>query len=104
MREPEFPVGRFNLSALAIKHSALTLYAMLALAATGIWAYATIGRAEDPPFTVKQMLVFLSWPGASAEDMQRAVTDRVERFVPPVIFGGGALYLSDDRLASSFGL
>jgi multidrug efflux pump len=62
----------------------VTLFAMLAIAAAGIWAYATIGRAEDPPFTVKQMLVMLSWPGASADDMQRAVTDRVERTLQDV--------------------
>ena len=68
-----------NLSALALKHRALTWFAMLALAGAGIWAYVGLGRAGDPPFTIKNMVVVLEWPGASAELMAREVTDRVER-------------------------
>jgi multidrug efflux pump subunit AcrB len=71
--------GRLNLSAWALRHRALTLYAMLAILAAGAWAYMALGRAEDPPFTIKQMIVQVDWPGASADEMAREVTDRIER-------------------------
>jgi multidrug efflux pump len=68
-----------NLSAWALRHRALTLYLILAVAAAGVWAYLSLGRAEDPPFTIKQMIVQVDWPGASAEQMGRSVVDRLER-------------------------
>ncbi len=68
-----------NLSAWALRHRALTLYIMLAVAAAGIWAYMSLGRAEDPPFTIKQMVIQTAWPGASADEMSRLVVDRIER-------------------------
>ena len=68
-----------NLSALAIRHQALTLFAMVAVAAAGVWAYLALGRGEDPPFTIKNMVVIANWPGASADTMARDVTDRIER-------------------------
>ncbi len=71
--------GRMNLSAWALQHRTLTLFAMLAVASAGIWAYLSLGRAEDPPFTIKQMVIVADWPGASADEMMREVTDRIER-------------------------
>ncbi len=68
-----------NLSEWALRHRALTLFAMLALFAAGAWAYMGLGRAEDPAFTIKQMIVILDWPGATADEMARQVVDRVER-------------------------
>jgi multidrug efflux pump len=52
---------------------------ILAVVAAGIWAYMTLGRSEDPPFTIKAMVVFVDWPGASVDEMMREVTDRIER-------------------------
>jgi multidrug efflux pump len=75
-----------NLSALALRHRALTLFAMIAIAAAGIWAYLSLGRAEDPPFTIKQMVVTANWPGASADEMARQVTDRLERKLEELAF------------------
>src|SRR5207248_1935301 len=57
------PVNAFNLSAWAVKHKAIVLYLMLAVAAAGLYAYLGIGRAEDPPFTIKTMVVTVDWPG-----------------------------------------
>jgi multidrug efflux pump len=68
-----------NLSALALRHRALTLFAMIAIAAGGIWGYMSLGRAEDPAFTIKQMVIIADWPGASADEMARLVTDPIER-------------------------
>jgi multidrug efflux pump len=68
-----------NLSAWALRHRTLTLYLILATAVAGVWAYMALGRAEDPPFTIKQMIVQVDWPGASADQMARSVVDRLER-------------------------
>ncbi len=68
-----------NLSEWALRHRALTVFVMIAVAAAGIWAYLGLGRAEDPPFTVKQMVIQTQWPGASADQMSRLVVDRIER-------------------------
>jgi multidrug efflux pump len=68
-----------NLSALALQHRALTLFAIIALAAAGAWGYLSLGRAEDPAFTIKQMVILVDWPGAAADEMARLVTDPIER-------------------------
>src|ERR1700749_3992367 len=54
---------RTNLSELALKNSTLTLFFMLLLTLAGVFAYFSLGRAEDPPFTIKKMVVSDAWPG-----------------------------------------
>jgi multidrug efflux pump len=72
-------VSRLNLSELALRHRSVTLFAMLALAVAGVWAYLGLGRAEDPGFTIKNMVVMADWPGASPDTMAREVADPIER-------------------------
>ena len=67
-----------NLSALALKHSTLTVFFMLVLIVAGAFAYFNLGRGEDPPFTIKQMVVSVAWPGATAREMEQQVTDKIE--------------------------
>ncbi len=69
----------FNLSAWALKHKSLTLFTMLVIAVAGAISYTGLGRAEDPPFTIKQMVVVVDWPGAASEEMARQVVDPIER-------------------------
>lgn len=69
----------FNLSALALRHRAVTAFFMAALALAGIMAYFQLGRAEDPDFTIREMIISAQWPGASADEMSREVADRIER-------------------------
>ena len=69
---------RVNLSALALKHSTLTVFFMLALSLAGVWAFFNLGRAEDPPFTIKQMVVSAAWPGATSREVEQQVTDKIE--------------------------
>ncbi|NKC30044.1 efflux RND transporter permease subunit [Falsiroseomonas selenitidurans] len=71
-------MDRFNLSAWGVRNGALTLFAILLLAVLGTGAYFKLGRAEDPSFTLKVMVVTAQWPGASAEEMQAQVADRIE--------------------------
>src|SRR5262245_10548408 len=69
---------RFNLSDWGVRNGALTLFLILVLAAAGALAYLRLGRAEDPGFTLKVMVVSAQWPGATAAEMQEQVADRIE--------------------------
>jgi multidrug efflux pump subunit AcrB len=72
-------MSRFNLSALAVKERAVTLFLLIAIAAAGLLAFGKLGRAEDPTFVVKIMTVTAIWPGATAAEMQNQVADRLEK-------------------------
>jgi len=71
--------GRFNLSEWALRHRSLVLYAMLVTAILGVLGFTRLGESEDPPFTFKVMVIKTLWPGASAQQVEREVTDRIER-------------------------
>ena len=71
--------GGFNLSAWAVRHPPLVLFMMIALAAGGVFSYLGLGRAEDPSFTIRTVVVSARWAGASARDMQDQVVDPVEK-------------------------
>jgi multidrug efflux pump len=70
---------RFNLSEWAITHRALVLFMIIVLGAAGAYSYVNLGRAEDPSFTIKTMVVNVSWPGATASEMQLQVADKIEK-------------------------
>jgi multidrug efflux pump subunit AcrB len=72
-------MSRFNLSEWAIRHRALVSYFMIMITVAGIGSYFTLGRSEDPDFTVKTMVVAAAWPGATVGDTLQQVTDRLER-------------------------
>ncbi|MFM9940807.1 MAG: efflux RND transporter permease subunit [Hyphomicrobiaceae bacterium] len=69
----------FNLSAWAVRHPALMLFLIIATSIAGAWSYMSLGRAEDPSFTIKTMVVQVAWPGGTAEDMQRLVAEPLEK-------------------------
>nr|WP_306813811.1 efflux RND transporter permease subunit [Stenotrophomonas muris] len=73
------PVRRFNLSEWALSNRPLVLFAMLAFALIGAWSYKHLGQSEDPPFTFKAMVVRTLWPGATAEQVSRQVTEPIEK-------------------------
>lgn len=70
---------RFNLSEWALGNRPLVLFAMLAFAIIGAWSYKHLGQSEDPPFTFKVMVVRTNWPGATAEQVSRQVTEPIEK-------------------------
>jgi multidrug efflux pump len=72
-------VRGFNLSAWALAHRTLVLFLILAVTAAGTIAYLRLGRAEDPSFTFKVMTIRTEWPGASAREVERFVTDKIEK-------------------------
>lgn len=69
----------FNLSAWALQNRQIVLYLMILLGAVGALSYSKLGQSEDPPFTFKAMVVQTNWPGASAEEVARQVTERIEK-------------------------
>ncbi len=71
--------GRFNLSALAVRERSITLFFILLISLAGLLAFFKLGRAEDPAFTVKVMTVITAWPGATAEEMQDQVAEKLEK-------------------------
>lgn len=71
--------SRFNLSALAVRERSITLFLILVIAVAGTLAFFKLGRAEDPPFTVKQLTIITAWPGATAREMQDLVAEPLEK-------------------------
>ncbi|MDR3432692.1 MAG: efflux RND transporter permease subunit [Rouxiella aceris] len=71
--------GRFNLSAIAVRERAITLFLIILITVAGIFSFFALGRAEDPPFTVKQMTIISAWPGATAQEMQDQVAEPLEK-------------------------
>ena len=71
-------MSRFNLSAWALANRPLVTYFMVLLGALGVWSYFHLGQSEDPPFTFRIMVVRTTWPGASADEVDRLVTDKIE--------------------------
>ncbi len=69
----------FNLSALAVRERAVTLFLIIALSVAGLYAFFKLGRAEDPSFTVKVMTISAVWPGATAQEMQDLVAEPLEK-------------------------
>lgn len=72
-------MSRFNLSAFAVKERAITLFLIIAITGAGIYAFLNLGRAEDPPFTIKQIVISAAWPGATAQEMQDLVAEPYEK-------------------------
>lgn len=68
-----------NLSALAVRERAVTLFFILLLVAAGAYAFLMLGRAEDPNFTIKTLTVTTTWPGATAREMQDLVAEPLEK-------------------------
>ena len=68
-----------NLSEVALKHRVLVWYFIILVAIAGVFSYMKLGRMEDPTYTVRTMVVSVAWPGASAQQMQEQVTDKIEK-------------------------
>ncbi|MBZ5791439.1 efflux RND transporter permease subunit [Burkholderia contaminans] len=69
----------FNLSALAVRERAVTLFLIVAVSVAGALAFLKLGRAEDPAFTVKELAFMTAWPGATAQEMQDQVAEPLEK-------------------------
>ena len=68
-----------NLSEWALKHQQMVIFMIIVLSIAGIISFFSLGRAEDPAFTFKVMVVRTLWPGATAQDVERELTERIEK-------------------------
>ncbi len=73
-----------NLSAWALKNRSLVAFIMIAVVVAGVMAFLRLGRGEDPPFTIRTMVVQAQWPGANLDDTLLQVTERLERTLQEV--------------------
>ncbi|MDP1733327.1 MAG: efflux RND transporter permease subunit [Sulfuritalea sp.] len=70
---------QLNLSEWALKHQSMVLYLMIVFMVGGAISFFQLGRAEDPDFTFKVMVVRTLWPGASAQQVEQQLTERIEK-------------------------
>ncbi len=69
----------FNLTEWALNHKQIVYFFIVAVFIGGIYSYQNLGRMEDPDFTIRQMVVSVNWPGASARQVEEQVTDKIEK-------------------------
>lgn len=69
----------FNLADWSLSHKQFIYFFIALFFLTGLFSYLNLGRMEDPDFTIKQMIVSVAWPGATARQMEEQVTDKVEK-------------------------
>ena len=70
---------RFNLSDWALNHRSFVWFLMAISLFAGALAYTTIGREEDPDFSIKTMIISAALPGADVQETLTQVTDRIEK-------------------------
>jgi hypothetical protein len=80
---------RFNLSQWSITHRPLVLFVIILLGAAGIYSYLNLGRAEDPSFTIKTMIVHVGWPGATATELAQVPHTETKLFLRSAAVPGG---------------
>lgn len=74
----------FNLSEWSIRNRSLVIFFMISIILAGAMAFVKLGRAEDPVFTIRTMVVQAQWPGATLDDTIQQVTERLERTLQEV--------------------
>jgi multidrug efflux pump subunit AcrB len=67
-----------NIAKASIDRPIITWLIMLAALLGGIWGFFSLGRLEDPAFTIKTAVVITEYPGASAAQVAREVTEPLE--------------------------
>ncbi len=69
----------FNLTEWALNHRAVVLFLILIIAIAGALGFSRIGQLEDPNFSVPSMTAMVLWPGATAQQVQDEVLNRMEK-------------------------
>ena len=70
-----------SLAKIAVEKKTVTVFTTIVFLAGGIFSYTQLGQLEDPEFTVKTAVVTTTYPGASAEEVELEVTDRIEQAI-----------------------
>ena len=72
-------MNNFNLTEWALKHRAIVLFLLVIVAAAGVFSFKNLGQLEDPNFSVPSMTTMVIWPGATAQQMQDELLNRMEK-------------------------
>nr|WP_272910003.1 efflux RND transporter permease subunit [Xanthomonas campestris] len=64
---------------MAVRERSITLFLIVLISLAGLVAFLKLGRAEDPAFTVKVMTIITAWPGATPQEMQEQVAEKLEK-------------------------
>ena len=67
-----------NPGVFSVQNNRVVFVSMLLVLGGGLVAYQKLGRLEDPEFTIKEALIITPYPGASAEEVAREVTNPIE--------------------------
>jgi multidrug efflux pump subunit AcrB len=69
----------FNLTEWALEHRAVVLFLIILISVAGVFSFTKLGQLEDPKFSVPSMTVTVIWPGASSQQIQDEVMNRMEK-------------------------
>ena len=69
----------FNLTEWALNHRAVVLFLILIIAVGGAFSFTQLGQLEDPNFSVPSMTAMVIWPGATAQQVQDELLNRMEK-------------------------
>src|SRR5215468_11318449 len=69
----------FNLSEWALNHRSIVQFLLLIIAVGGVFSLTQLGQLEDPNFSVPSMTAMIFWPGATAQQIQDEVLNRMEK-------------------------
>ncbi len=83
-----------NTGVISIRNNRVMFLMMILIVIGGYHAYQTLGRLEDPEFTIKEALIVTTYPGASPEEVAQEVTNPIESAVQQL---GQLSRLSEDR-------
>lgn len=68
-----------NIAEYSIHKTTITLVLTVILTGAGLFAYSGLGRLEDPEFTIKDALIMTPYPGATAEEVEKEVSNVIEK-------------------------
>lgn len=67
-----------SIASVAVEKKTVTYFATFLLIVAGLASFFSLGQLEDPEFTIKNAVVTTIYPGASPEEVELEVTDRIE--------------------------
>jgi multidrug efflux pump subunit AcrB len=70
-----------NIAKYTIEHKVVSLISTFLIVIGGLLAYQKVGRLEDPEFTIKEAVIFTSYPGATAKEVEEEITEPIETAV-----------------------
>jgi len=70
-----------NLATFSIRYKTVMLVLTVMIIFGGIQAYLSLGKLEDPEYTIKTAVVITDYSGATAQEVEQEVTDKIEKAI-----------------------